>query len=187
MGKNGILSMGTDELYEVDGVVFDADSYARYLQHCKPNPTPPDAPAPAQPQEPSGPPPEASEPPAPPFVTFYAEPQHVGWYPSDSERDRVPMMSGALPPAAGPEQAPPAPAYFLAPVCTVEEIRIPIGGRQQTRRIVYGGGSGSYVSSFTTSFTTSYLTTYRFGSGSGSFFSSGSCIFAVGGYGLELI
>jgi hypothetical protein len=38
-----------------------------------------------------------------------------------------------------------------------------------------------------TSFTTSFVTSYRYGSGSGSFFSSGSCIFAAGGYGLELI
>ena len=35
MRKNRILEMSADELYEVDGVVFDADSYARYLQHCE--------------------------------------------------------------------------------------------------------------------------------------------------------
>lgn len=175
MGKNGILAMSTDELYEVDGVVFDADSYARYLQHCKPDPAPEEAPA----DQPEPPP---AEPQPAPSMTFYTDPQHVGWYPADDERTRVPMMSGALPPAV--EAEPPAPAYFLAPIQTVEEIRIPIGQRA-TRTLVYGGGSGS--GSYVTSFITSFLTSYRFGSGSGSFFSSGSCIFAVGGYGLELI
>ena len=33
MRKNRILEMCPGELHEVDGVVFDADSYARYLQH----------------------------------------------------------------------------------------------------------------------------------------------------------
>lgn len=179
MGKSKILAMGTDELYEVDGVVFDADSYARYLQHCEPAPAPE---VPLKAEEELAAPQEEPEAAAAPSMTFYTEPQHVGWYPSDTERTRVPMMSGALPPAVNTE--PPAPEYFFAPVCIVEEIRIPVG-QQVTRRIVYGGGSGS--GSYVTSFTTSFLTSYRFGSGSGSFFSSGSCIFAVGGYGLELI
>ena len=94
----------------------------------------------------------------------------------------MPMMSGALPPEIG--QEPPAPAYFLAPIRLIEEIRTPVG-QCETRTLVYGGGSGS--GSYMTSFTTSFVTSYRYGSGSGSFFSSGSCIFAAGGYGLELI
>lgn len=179
MGTNKILDMGTDKLYEIDGVVFDADSYARYLQHCN---APPVQAAPPAEQETSPDVPQDTRQDAPPSMTFYTEPQHVGWYPADDERTRVPMMSGAIAPAVQSE--PPAPAYFLAPVRTVEEIRIPMG-RQELRRLVYGGGSGS--GSYITSFTTSFLTSYRFGSGSGSFFSSGSCIFAVGGYGLELI
>ncbi len=172
MGKNGILAMSTDKLYEVDGVVFDEDSYARYLQHCEPAPAPTEAAADE---------PEAPQETAPSF-TFYTEPQHVGWYPDEAERSRVPMMSGALPPEIG--QEPPAPAYFLAPVRLIEEIRTPVG-QCETRTLVYGGGSGS--GSYMTSFTTSFVTSYRYGSGSGSFFSSGSCIFAADGYGLELI
>ena len=169
MRKNKILEMNADELHEVDGVVFDSDSYARYLQHCRKE------------EVPSAPEAEPDESPAPSAPTFYTDPQHVGWYPQEPDQPPVPIMAGAAPPAAA-ELPAPAPQYFIAPVQTVEVIRTPVG---QFRTLVYGGGSGS--GSYLTSFTTSFLTSYRFGSGSGSFFSSGSCIFAVGGYGLELI
>lgn len=171
--KAGILAMDEGRLHEVDGVVFDDDSYARYLQHCNETPAAPEPDKPAESAE--------AETESAPSPVFYAEPKHVGWYESSEDAPRVPIMSGAVPPRI--EAAPaPAPAYFIAPVQTVEEIRIPVG---QTRRIVYGGGSGS--GSYVTSSTTSFLTSYRYGSGSGSYFSSGSCIYAVGGYGLELI
>lgn len=166
MRKNKILEMNADELHEVDGVVFDSDSYARYLQHCKTE------------EMVSVSETEPDESPAP---TFYTDPQHVGWYPEEPGQPPVPIMAGAAFPAAAALPAP-APQYFIAPVQTVEVIRMPV---EQFRTLVYGGGSGS--GSYLTSFTTSFLTSYRFGSGSGSFFSSGSCIFAVGGYGLELI
>ncbi len=170
MRKNRILEMSADELYEVDGVVFDADSYARYLQHCE-------AAEEAAPKENSE---ETTADGGAAGPTFYTDPKHIGWYPEEEGKPSVPIMAGAVPPAM-PENIP-ASEYFIAPVRTVEVIRTPVG---QTRTLVYGGGSGS--GSYMTSFTTSYLTSYRFGSGSGSFFSSGSCIFAVGGYGLELI
>lgn len=174
MRKNKILELYADELHEVDGVVFDADSYARYLQHCRAEEAPSGKGAEPEP----GPEPEENPAPSP---TFYTDPQHVGWYPEEPDQPPVPIMAGAALPAAA-ELSPPAPQYFIAPVRTVEVIRTPVG---QVRTLVYGGGSGS--GSYLTSFTTSFLTSYRFGSGSGSFFSSGSCIFAVGGYGLELI
>lgn len=179
MRRNRILEMSADELHEVDGVVFDADSYARYLQHCgEEKPRPLEEAACGAAEEPAE---ETASP--QPSPTFYADPQHVGWYPAQADQPPVPIMAGAAAPAV-PEVAEPAPRYFIAPVQTVEVIRTPVG-QTQTRRLVYGGGSGS--GSYLTSFTTSFLTSYRFGSGSGSFFSSGSCIFAVGGYGLELI
>ncbi len=163
MGKNKILEMSADELYEVDGVVFDADSYARYLRHCEAaEEMPQQAPAAAE------------------SLTFCTEPQHIGWYPEGGGQPPVPIMAGAVPPAVLEEV--PAPLYFVAPVRTVEVIRIPVAGQQT---LVYGGGSGS--GSYLTSFTTSFFTSYRYGSGSSSFFSSGSCIWGVGGYGLELI
>ena len=43
-----------------------------------------------------------------------------------------------------------------------------------------GSGSGSYTTSYTTSFRSS-------GSGSGGSYVFGSCVYTVGGYGLELI
>ncbi len=166
------------ELHEVDGVVFDADSYARYLQHYGTAGSPPQEPPDDEIEgQAAAEEPETQPAPAP---TFYTDPQHIGWYPEGEGTPPVPIMAGAAPPCIVHEE--PAPAYFIAPVRTVEVIRTPVG---QTRTLVYGGGSGS--GSYVTSFTTSFLTSYRYGSGSGSFFSSGSCIFAVGGYGLELI
>ena len=140
---NGILAMDPEKYREIDGVVFDLESYER---HCAPQEEAAGETAPAE---------ESSPAPAP---VFAVDPYPNGWYPAEEGRPPVPIMGGAVKPCE-----------------TVEE-----GTTTVTHTVVIAGsgsGSGSYV--------TSYTTSYR-SSGSGSY-GSGSCVFAAGGYGLELI
>lgn len=174
--RNRILELDPEHFREVDGVVFDLDSFAR---HCAPHPAPcpPAQPKPA-PQAPAVQPsesPDAVSGPMPAPV-FLCDPVHVGWYPIQIEGPSYPIMAGAVRPQEG-----------------------------QTVTYTYymGSGSGSfassylssYMTSFLTSFTTSWMTSWYWGSGSywyttsgsfGSFSGSGSACLA-GGYGLELI
>ncbi len=78
---NGILEMNPEHYREIDGVVFDLDSYEK---HCSP------------PQEQTTAPEAEAEAPAPAPV-FAVSPYHEGWYPSKDEQPPVPIMGGALP------------------------------------------------------------------------------------------
>lgn len=176
--KNRILDLDPANLREIDGVVFDLDSFAR---HCAPHPYP-SASAPAAPltetpdAAPEAAPSGQPEPPSgAPAAVFLCDPVHIGWYPVETQV-AYPIMAGAMEPGAAAQQT----------VCC---------------------GSGSFLSSYLTSLSTSYrtsyltsfLTSYRIsyllssgsslGSLSGSYRSaagSGLCV-ATGGYGLELI
>ena len=68
--SNGILAMNPEQYREIDGVVFDLDSYAKHCRPVEQTPEPifPDAPYPA------------------------------GWYPAEEGQAPVPVMGGALPP-----------------------------------------------------------------------------------------
>ena len=68
--SNGILAMNTEQYREIDGVVFDLDSYAK---HCRP----------------------VEQTPEP---IFPAAPYPAGWYPVEEGQAPVPVMGGALPP-----------------------------------------------------------------------------------------
>lgn len=145
---NGILAMDPEKYREIDGVVFDLESYER---HCAPQEETAGETAPAE---------EGSPAPAP---VFAVDPYPNGWYPAEEGRPPVPIMGGAVKPCE-----------------TVEE-----GTTTVTHTVVIAGsgsGSGSYVTSYTTSYRSSGSGSY----GSGSY-GSGSCVFAAGGYGLELI
>ena len=174
----GILELDRTRLREVDGVVFDEDSYQRYVQHQAP--MPPAAPAardtapqdrPAQPAAPA-PAQDARPEPAPvaaPTPVFAVDPVHVGWYTTENQVV-YPIMAGAI--RAG---------EFVVPAA--------------------GSGSGSYSTSYLTSLSTSYTISFTTslsgsywytGSGSAGSFGSfgsgfGSCAFGPGGYGLDLI
>lgn len=194
--KNRIVEMDPAHLREIDGVVFDLDSFAR---HCAPHPTnrPAPAPIPEPADAPSVPPepqieaacasvPDPAQETAPtvpqearqaaPAPVFQCDPVHVGWYEIRTELPAYPIMAGAVAPSGvvtGVEST------FLSVPC----------------------GSGSYVSSylssytvsfttsfatsFLTSFTSSFLSSWMTGSIPGSGLSSGA--FLAGGYGLELI
>lgn len=158
---NGILAMDPEKYREIDGVVFDLDSYAR---HCKP-PEEEKKCAPAPETEENS----AEKPSAAPAPVFAADPYPDGWYPAEDGRPPVPIMGGALPPREDKNDI----------VCEENGTRTVV----QTVCFAAGSGSGSY--------TTSYTTSFRFGSGSGSGFGGsyafGSCVYTVGGYGLELI
>lgn len=80
---NGILEMDPEHYREIDGVVFDLDSYKK---HCNP--------LLAQPAAPN----EEAEVAAPAPV-FAVPPHHEGWYPVTDEQPPAPIMGGALPPA----------------------------------------------------------------------------------------
>lgn len=156
---NNILAMDPEHFREIDGVVFDLDSYAR---HCAQPPAPetpsapPETPAPpappAQQAQPAPPDTDAQPAAAAPAAVFAVDPQHVGWYEAgETRRITYPIMAGAIEPGQ------------TAGVCTIQT------------------GSGSYVSSFfssyATSFATSFVTSYLLGSGSwlsSYFFGSGS-------------
>lgn len=162
---NGILAMNPEKYREIDGVVFDLASYAR---HCKsPKKKQSETAVSAAPPEQS---PANSKAPAPPQDTFAApapvfsvDPYPAGWYPAQMDQPPIPIMGGALPPVEVDER-----------FAVQGMIKIII------RRYI-GSGSGSYVTSYVTSYRTSYIS-----SGSGSY-RFGSCVYWVGGYGLELI
>ena len=147
---NGILAMNPERYREIDGVVFDLDSYAR---HCKPASEDP----PSQTDE---------APSAAPAPGFAVDPYPDGWYPAEDGRPPVPVMGGALPPCESESDV----------------IREENGVKTVVQTVYYapGSGSGSYTTSYTTSFRSS-------GSGSGGSCVFGSCVYTVGGYGLELI
>lgn len=153
---NGILAMNPEKYREIDGVVFDLDSYAR---HCKP---------PEQEKKcedtPKADENPAETPSAAPAPVFAVDPYPDGWYPAEDGRPPVPVMGGALPPCESESDV----------------IREENGVKTVVQTVYYAPGSGSYTTSYTTSFRSS-------GSGSGGSYVFGSCVYTVGGYGLELI
>lgn len=149
---NGILAMNPERYREIDGVVFDLDSYAR---HCKPASEEP----PSQTDE---------APSAAPAPVFAVDPYPDGWYPVEDGRPPVPVMGGALPPCESESDV----------------IREENGVKTVVQTVYYAPGSGSGSGSYTTSYTTSFRSS---GSGSGGSCVFGSCVYTVGGYGLELI
>ena len=149
---NGILAMNPERYREIDGVVFDLDSYAR---HCKPASEEP----PSQTDE---------APSAAPAPVFAVDPYPDGWYPAVDGRPPVPVMGGALPPCESESDV----------------IREENGVKTVVQTVYYAPGSGSGSGSYTTSYTTSFRSS---GSGSGGSCVFGSCVYTVGGYGLELI
>ena len=149
---NGILAMNPERYREIDGVVFDLDSYAR---HCKPAS--------------EEPPPQTDEAPsAAPAPVFAVDPYPDGWYPAEDGRPPVPVMGGALPPCESESDV----------------IREENGVKTVVQTVYYAPGSGSGSGSYTTSYTTSFRSS---GSGSGGSCVFCSCVYTVGGYGLELI
>lgn len=155
---NGILAMNPEKYREIDGVVFDPDSYAR---HCKP-------PEQEKKREDT---PKADEnpaetPSAAPAPVFAVDPYPDGWYSAEDGRPPVPVMGGALPPCESESDV----------------IREENGVKTVVQTVYYAPGSGS--DSYTTSYTTSFRSS---GSGSGGSYVFGSCVYTVGGYGLELI
>ena len=157
---NGILAMNPEKYREIDGVVFDLDSYAR---HCKP---------PEQ-EKKCEDTPKADETPAEtpsvaPVPGFAVDPYPDGWYPAEDGRPPVPVMGGALPPCESESDV----------------IREENGVKTVVQTVYYTPGSGSGSGSYTTSYTTSFRSS---GSGSGGSYVFGSCVYTVGGYGLELI
>lgn len=149
---NGILAMNPERYREIDGVVFDLDSYAR---HCKPA----SEDLPSQTDE---------APSAAPAPVFAVDPYPDGWYPAEDGRPPVPVMGGALPPCESESDV----------------IREENGVKTVVQTVYYAPGSGSGSGSYTTSYTTSFRSS---GSGSGGSCVFGSCVYTVGGYGLELI
>ena len=157
---NGILAMNPEKYREIDGVVFDLDSYAR---HCKP---------PEQENKcedtPKADEKPAETPSAAPAPVFAVDPYPDGWYPAEDGRPPVPVMGGALPPCESESDV----------------IREENGVKTVVQTVYYAPGSGSGSGSYTTSYTTSFRSS---GSGSGGSYVFGSCVYTVGGYGLELI
>lgn len=161
--KNRILDLDPEHFREVDGVVFDLDSFAR---HCAPHPAP--KPEPVDMPETPAEMPDGSIP-APVFV---CDPVHTGWYPVRIEGPSYPIMAGAVQPTGGPT--------------TVQTYTAPGSGSFTTSFL------SSYMTSFSTLFTTSWATSWYWGSGSYWYTSSGSQVSSgsgplAGGYGLELI
>lgn len=157
---NGILAMNPEKYREIDGVVFDLDSYAR---HCKP---------PEQEKKcedtPKADENPAEAPSAAPAPVFAVDPYPDGWYPAEDGRPPVPVMGGALPPCESESDV----------------IHEENGVKTVVQTVYYAPGSGSGSGSYTTSYTTSFRSS---GSGSGGSYVFGSCVYTVGGYGLELI
>ena len=192
--SSGILEMNPEQYREIDGVVFDLDSFAR---HCQPvehlQPPIPDEPVPSpegilamDPEnyraldgvamdadsyerhtQPPAPAPQEAPPQEEqaPAGVFAVDPFPDGWYPAEDGQPPVPIMGGALPPVEIMQDG----THVVTVIRTV------------FLRTGSGSGSGSYVTSYTTSYRTSYVS-----SGSGSYV-FGSCTYLVGGYGLELV
>ena len=125
--SNGILAMNPDKYREMDGVVFDLNSYAR---HCQPSE--PEVPA----EEPAVP---AAAAPAP---VFAVDPFHAGWYEAEEGQAPVPIMGGFLP----PDEA-----------CAVTEGAITVTRTVFVRPGSGSGSGSSYTTSYTTSYRISYL------------------------------
>ena len=157
---NGILAMNPEKYREIDGVVFDLDSYAR---HCKP----PEQEKKCEdtPKADENPAEAPSDAPAPEFAD---DPYPDGWYPAEDGRPPMPVMGGALPPCESESDV----------------IREENGVKTVVQTVYFAAGSGSGSGSYTTSYTTSFRSS---GSGSGGSCVFGSCVYTVGGYGLELI
>lgn len=85
--KNRILQLDPVHFRELDGVVFDLDSFAR---HCAPHPKKTTEPL-AVPQTVSEPKP-VSETPKQQAVFAY-EPVHIGWYPVEIKGAQYPIMA----------------------------------------------------------------------------------------------
>lgn len=157
---NGILAMNPEKYREIDGVVFDLDSYAR---HCKP---------PEQEKKcedtPKADEKPAETPSAAPAPVFAVDPYPDGWYPAEDGRPPVPVMGGALPPCESESDV----------ICEENGVKTVV------QTVYFAAGSGSGSGSYTTSYTTSFRSS---GSGSGGSYVFGSCVYTVGGYGLELI
>lgn len=157
---NGILAMNPEKYREIDGVVFDLDSYAR---HCKPPEQ--EKKCEDMPKTDEGP---AETPSAAPAPVFAVDPYPDGWYPAEDGRPPVPVMGGALPPRESESDV----------------IREENGVKTVVQTVYFAAGSGFGSGSYTTSYTTSFRSS---GSGSGGSYVFGSCVYTVGGYGLELI
>lgn len=161
---NGILAMNPEKYREIDGVVFDLDSYARHFK-----PTEQEKKCEDTPKADENP---AETPSAAPAPIFAADPYPDGWYPAEDGRPPVPIMGGALPPCESEDDV----------------IREENGTRTVIQTVYFAAGSGSGSGSYTTSYTTSFrYGSGSFGSGSGGSYAFGSCVYTAGGYGLELI
>ena len=193
---SGILEINPEQYREIDGVVFDLDSFAK---HCQP------------PEEPSQS--KAKEPiPSPAGILAmdpenYREIDGVAMDADSYERHSQPPAGEESPPPAQKEAAPQPMGVFAVdpypdgwypaedgqpPVPIMGGALPPVEIMEDGTRVVTvmrtiflhtgsGSGSGSYTTSYTTSYRTSYLS-----SGSGSYV-FGSCTYFVGGYGLELV
>lgn len=198
--SNGILAMDPSKYREIDGVVFDLDSYAK---HC----APPEQAAPAEAS------PTPAEPIPAPEGILAMDPDHyraidgVAMDEDSFERhSQPPADETPAEQAVTAEEVPPMGVFAVDPFPNgwypAEDGRPPVpimGGALPPVEILENGthvvtvirtvflhtgsgsGSGSYVTSYTTSYRTSYLS-----SGSGSYV-FGSCTYLVGGYGLELV
>lgn len=98
--KNRILQLDPAHFHELDGVVFDLESFAR---HCAPHPkktvAPPSAenpiPAPQSVCETQDTPQPIPEEPPKRQAVFAYEPVHVGWYPIEVKGAPYPIMANA--------------------------------------------------------------------------------------------
>ncbi len=86
--KNRILALDPVHFRELDGVVFDEDSFTR---HCAPHPKSQTSPAPE-----TVPIPEVISAPIP-QVVFDFPPVHVGWYPIEVKTPAYPIMAKGEP------------------------------------------------------------------------------------------
>lgn len=134
---NGILAMDPEKYREIDGVVFDLDSYAR---HCRPIESGRQDTTAAE---------TSSTAPSP---VFAVDPVHDGWYPPQEDQPPVPVMAGALPPVE---------TFGLdgGDVVVTRTVFVPAGSGS-------GSGSylTSYTTSYRTSFRSSGSGSYVFGS-----------------------
>ena len=123
---NGILAMNPEKYREIDGVVFDLDSYAR---HCKP---------PEQEKKcedtPKADENPAEAPSAAPAPVFAVDPYPDGWYPAEDGRPPVPVMGGALPPCESESDV----------ICEENGVKTVV------QTVYYAPGSGSGSGSYTT-------------------------------------
>ncbi|MFR4972228.1 MAG: hypothetical protein ACLUB2_01890 [Butyricicoccus pullicaecorum] len=94
--RNRILELDPEHFREVDGVVFDLDSFAR---HCAPHPAPhkpTQTTQAAEPQVQTAQPSDGfSETGAMPAPVFFCDPVHIGWYPIQIEGPSYPVKLDA--------------------------------------------------------------------------------------------